>query len=75
VQSLSFFPPWALRGRHGDSDAKRFGGAAVTESLDGKRPAGSARRIGVPSDLNGERPLVLKSDWVESVDGSAAFGV
>ena len=59
---MSLFSPWALIGRHGDSVAKRFGGAAVAESFEEKRFEVKARRTGVPIDLNGESPVVLKED-------------
>jgi hypothetical protein len=49
-------------GRHGDSVAKRLGAVAVAESLEEKRLDVKARRIGVPMDLNGERPVVLNED-------------
>jgi len=52
-------------GRHGDSVAKRLGAVAVAESLEEKRLDVKARRIGVPMDLNGERPVVLNEDAAE----------
>jgi hypothetical protein len=59
ASSLGRFSARTLIGRHGDSVANRFGGIAVADILEEEnRLEPSGRRIGVPMDLNGDKPMV-----------------